>query len=159
MGLELRFAENHGPVFDNPIKSKSCVEKLPEIDVKKSLGYVGQSIEVAVEQLGSVPLIGFAGAPFTVASYAIEAGSSKSFEKTKRFMYEQSDAWHLLMDRLVEYTCQYLVMQVESGAKCIQIFDSWVGCLSPNDYQKFSLEMPPAHNLALYKMMLVGKTT
>lgn len=87
----------------------------------------------------SIPLIGFAGAPFTVASYAIEAGSSKNFSKTKKFMYEQSEAWHLLMNKLVEYTHQYLLMQVEAGAACVQLFDSWVGCLSPYDYKKFVL--------------------
>lgn len=137
LGLELRFAENHGPVFDKPIKSKSCVEQMPEIDVRQSLGYVGESIKMTVDELSTIPVIGFAGAPFTVASYAIEAGSSKTFSKTKKFMYQETDSWHLLMNKLVEYTYQYLVMQIEAGASCVQLFDSWVGCLTPHDYKKY----------------------
>lgn len=139
MGLELKFAKDHGPGFDNPIQKPQDVDAIPEIDVRDSLGYVGESIKQSVEELKSVPLIGFAGAPFTVASYAIEGGGSKTFSKVKCFMYQHPDAFYKLMDTLRIATEEYLKMQVEAGASCLQLFDSWVGCLSPYDYQTFVL--------------------
>lgn len=137
MGLELRFAENHGPVFDNPITTIKDVENLPEVDVTGSLGYVAKAIQITADELGAIPVIGFAGAPFTVASYAIEGGSSRNFVKTKRFMYENAEAFNALMHKLTDTTIEYLKMQVNAGAHCVQLFDSWVGSLSPYDYERF----------------------
>jgi uroporphyrinogen decarboxylase len=100
--------------------------------------YVFKAIELTSKALPQdIPLIGFAGAPFTLASYMIEGGGSKNFEKTKAFMYRETDAWNALMERIVDITVQYLHRQVESGADALQLFDSWVGCLSPADYQRF----------------------
>lgn len=139
LGMQLRFQENHGPVFDNPIKTPEEVFKLPGVDMADELSYVGEAIAMTVAELKEVPVIGFAGAPFTVASYALEAGPSKNFTRTKRFMYEHPEAFNRLMERLTDTTVDYLKMQVKSGASCLQLFDSWVGCLSPRDFKSFVL--------------------
>lgn len=140
LDLGLHFEAGEGPVIEKPIKSAEDVIALPDIDAGQKLSYVGQSIKNTIHNLGpSIPVIGFAGAPFTVASYAIEGGGSRNFEKAKSFMYHQSDAWHNLMDKLVVHTASYLNMQVASGASVVQLFDSWVGALSPADFKEFAL--------------------
>lgn len=139
-GLGLHFEAGEGPVIERPIRSKEDVSALGQIDVSAKLSYVGQSIKNTVSSLGpEIPVIGFAGAPFTVASYAIEGGGSRNFEKAKSFMYHESDAWHRLMDKLVQDTASYLEMQINSGASVVQLFDSWVGCLSPVDFRQYVL--------------------
>lgn len=139
-GLGLHFEAGEGPVIEKPIRSKEDVAALGQIDVSAKLSYVGQSIKNTVSSLGpEIPVIGFAGAPFTVASYAIEGGGSRNFEKAKSFMYHESDAWHRLMDKLVQDTASYLEMQINSGASVVQLFDSWVGCLSPADFRQYVL--------------------
>ncbi|MGD9682269.1 MAG: uroporphyrinogen decarboxylase [Candidatus Obscuribacterales bacterium] len=136
--LGLRFEKGDGPVIERPIASGADVERLPDPDAAADLDYVCQSIRLTCKELGEeVPLIGFAGAPFTVASYAIEGGSSRSFEKTKTFMHSQPDAWRLLMNKLVAFTSDYLKAQIAAGARAVQIFDSWVGCLSPLDFEVY----------------------
>lgn len=139
-GLGLHFEAGEGPVIERPIRSKEEVSALGQIDVSAKLSYVGQSIKNTVSSLGpEIPVIGFAGAPFTVASYAIEGGGSRNFEKAKSFMYHESDAWNRLMDKLVQDTASYLEMQINSGASVVQLFDSWVGCLSPADFRQYVL--------------------
>ncbi len=145
LGMQLRFQENHGPVFDNPVQTADAVGNLPSKDMAEELAYVGKAIAMTVDELKGVPVIGFAGAPFTVASYAIEAGPSKNFTRTKRFMYEHPEAFKQLMEILTDATIDYLKMQVNYGASCLQLFDSWVGCLSPRDYEIFVL--PHMQNL------------
>lgn len=140
LGLGLHFEAGEGPVIEKPIREPKDVNALPLINAAEKLSYVGQSIKNTIENLGpQIPVIGFAGAPFTVASYAIEGGGSRNFEKAKSFMYRESESWHLLMDKLVVQTAEYLEMQIESGASVVQLFDSWVGSLSPSDFKEFVL--------------------
>lgn len=138
LGVGLRFERGDGPVIERPITSSEDVAKLRQFEIETELGYVLESINLTVKALPpEIPLIGFAGAPFTLASYMIEGGSSRNFEKTKTFMYTESAAWHGLMKQLSEMTIRYLNAQIEAGARVVQIFDSWVGCLSPSDYACF----------------------
>lgn len=138
LGVGLHFAKGDGPVIERPIRSHGDVLNLNRFDVDSELGFVYESIKIVVKALGDrTPLIGFAGAPFTLASYMIEGGSSRQFDKTKTFMYTQAAAWHGLMEVLSEVTSRYLNGQIKAGAKVVQLFDSWVGCLSPSDYNKF----------------------
>jgi uroporphyrinogen decarboxylase len=140
LGLGLSFANGEGPVIANPIRSSMQVRKLPTIDPATGLGYVLEAISLASRSLaGRVPLIGFAGAPFTLASYAIEGGSSRNYVETKRMMYGDPDTWHALMDHLARTVGHYLAAQARAGADALQLFDSWVGSLSPDDYRRYVL--------------------
>jgi uroporphyrinogen decarboxylase len=137
LGLGLDFAPGDGPSLARPIRSPEQVTRLPQVDVADALSYVFETARLVCSELRDrVPLIGFAGAPFTVASYAIEGGGSRSYEATKRFMREHSEAWHTLLDRLVGITAEYLNLQIAAGARAVQVFDSWVGHLSPADYAR-----------------------
>lgn len=139
MGLKLEFAEGEGPVIHNPIKSRADVDRLSSIDGEE-LRYVSDAIRQARRALvDRVPLIGFAGAPFTLASYAIEGGGSRNYIGTKSMMYRDAAAWHRLMDKLAKVVTGYLRQQIEAGAQAVQLFDSWVGCLSPGDYAEYVL--------------------
>jgi uroporphyrinogen decarboxylase len=136
--LGLSFATGEGPKIARPIREPEDVERLPAIDPNDALGYVMDAIRFARRALpDSVPLIGFAGAPFTLASYAIEGGASRTFTKTKRFMYQAPDAWHKLLGKLAELVGNYLAAQARAGAQALQLFDSWVGCLSAHDYRAY----------------------
>jgi len=138
MGIDLQFAAGEGPVIRNAISAAEHVKRLLPVDPHESLSFVLEAIRLVREKLGGrIPLIGFAGAPFTLASYAIEGGSSRNFTKTKQFMYSQPEAWRQLMTKLAVLVSDYLVAQVEAGAQAIQLFDSWVGCLSPEDYAAY----------------------
>lgn len=138
MGLDLAFAAGEGPVIANPVRGESDVARLREVEVHEALGPVLEAIRLVRAELPRrVALIGFAGAPFTVASYIIEGGSTRQFVETKRFMYGRSEAWHGLMERLQRLTAAYLAAQVEAGAQIVQVFDSWVGTLSAEDYRRF----------------------
>src|SRR5689334_6493644 len=135
MGLNLEFAEGEGPVIHNPVRERADVARLKAIDGDE-LDYVAESIRQAHKALGGrVPLIGFAGAPFTLASYAIEGGGSRNYVHTKRFMYGDKGAWDAMMDRLARSVAAYLAGQIDAGVQAVQLFDSWVGCLSPSDYR------------------------
>jgi uroporphyrinogen decarboxylase len=135
LGLGLSFSPGDGPALARPIRSPEQVGRLPRVDVQDSLAYVLETVRRVRSGLaGRVPLIGFAGAPFTLASYAIEGGSSRNHERTKRFLLEHPGAWNDLMRRLVEVTADYLNAQVAAGAQAVQVFDSWVGHLAPVDY-------------------------
>ena len=140
LGAGLEFAKGEGPVIPRPVRVPEDVARLHEVDVVSDLGYVGESIRAIVAALDRrVPLIGFAGGPFTVASYLIEGGSAQGFIRTKRFLYEHPAAWEQLMERLARLTRAYLGMQVAAGADAVQLFDSWAGMLSPTDYRRFVL--------------------
>jgi uroporphyrinogen decarboxylase len=137
MGLNLEFAEGEGPVIHNPVRERADVERLKAIDGAE-LEYVAEAIRQTRHALrGRVPLIGFAGAPFTLASYAIEGGGSRNYVLTKSMMYREPDVWHLLMDKLARVVTGYLRRQIRAGAQAIQLFDSWVGCLSAGDYAEY----------------------
>jgi len=139
MGLRLEFAEGEGPVIHNPVRDHAAVERLNVID-DGELDYVAEAIRQARRALnGRVPLIGFAGAPFTLASYAIEGGSSRNYLLTKQLMYCEPKAWHQLMDKFARVITGYLRRQIRAGAQAIQLFDSWVGCLSVGDYVEYVL--------------------
>jgi len=136
LDLGLRFAAGEGPSIDRPITTAADVSRLPHIDPEQELRYVLEAVRLARRALpADVPLIGFAGAPFTLASYAIEGGTSRTFTKTKRFMYQEPDAWHVLLDKFADLIGRYLAAQARAGAHALQLFDSWVGCLSPHDYR------------------------
>ncbi len=137
MGLSLEFAAGEGPVIHNPVRNQADVERLNVIDGGE-LDYVAEAIRQARQALnGRVPLIGFAGAPFTLASYAIEGGSSRNYLLTKQLMYSEPKAWHQLMDKFARVITGYLRRQIKAGAQAIQLFDSWVGCLSVGDYVEY----------------------
>lgn len=137
IGVDVEIKSGIGPVIDNPIRTTADVEKLGEIDPENDVPYVLDTIKLlTVEQL-SVPLIGFAGAPFTMASYMIEGGPSKNYNKTKAFMYAEPQAWFALMDKLAAMTVTYAKAQIKAGASAFQIFDSWVGALNIQDYRTF----------------------
>jgi uroporphyrinogen decarboxylase len=136
LGLGLSFAAGEGPHLANPINDATDVRRLPDVDPESELGYVMDAIKLARRSLPPhVPLIGFAGAPFTLASYAIEGGGSRTFTKTKKFMYQAPDVWNRLLGKLAELVGHYLAAQARAGAQALQLFDSWVGCLAPHDYR------------------------
>jgi uroporphyrinogen decarboxylase len=137
MGLQLEFAEGEGPVIHNPIRDRAAVERLKVIRGDE-LRYVADAVSLARRLLdGRVPLIGFAGAPFTLASYAIEGGGSRNYVLTKQLMYREPESWHKLMDKLARVVTGYLRKQIQAGAQAVQLFDSWVGCLSAGDYAEY----------------------
>ncbi len=137
IGVDVDIKSGIGPVITNPITSLADVEKLGEIHPEEDLPYVFETIRILTQEQLSVPLIGFAGAPFTLASYMIEGGPSKNYNKTKAFMYTEPKAWFALMDKLGETTITYVKSQIKAGAKAVQIFDSWVGALNVEDYRYF----------------------
>jgi uroporphyrinogen decarboxylase len=137
MGLRLRFAAGEGPVIDNPVRTSSDIDGL-SISNTDDLGYVGESIQLVVKALaGRVPVIGFVGAPFTMACYMLEGGPSRTFLKTKTMMYRDETLWRRLMGKLVDVLGSFAVLQVAAGARIIQVFDSWVGALGPDDYVRY----------------------
>jgi uroporphyrinogen decarboxylase len=138
LGLGLSCAAGEGPHIAKPIGRQADVEQLPVVNPERDLGYVLEAVRLARGALpADVPLIGFAGAPFTLASYAIEGGSSRTFTRTKTLMYQSPDTWHLLLGKLAELVGHYLAAQARAGAQALQLFDSWVGCLSPQDYRTY----------------------
>jgi len=137
MGLKLRFAAGEGPIIDNPVRTSSDIDSL-SISNTDDLGYVGESIQLVTKALaGRVPVIGFVGAPFTMASYMIEGGPSRNFVRTKQMMYRDETLWRRLMGKLVDVLGAFGVLQVAAGARIIQVFDSWAGALGPDDYVRF----------------------
>ncbi len=137
IGVDVEIKSGIGPVIDNPIRSAADVEKLGEIDPESDVPYVLDTIKLLTQEQLTVPLIGFAGAPFTMASYMIEGGPSKNYNKTKSFMYSEPKAWFALMDKLADMTITYGKAQIKAGASAFQIFDSWVGALNVQDYRTF----------------------
>ncbi len=137
IGVEVEIKAGVGPVIYNPIRSYQDVERLGDIDPKRDVPYVLDTIRLLTEEQLEVPLIGFSGAPFTLASYMIEGGPSKNYSKTKALMYREPDTWFLLMEKLADMVITYVESQIEAGAKAIQIFDSWVGSINASDYRIF----------------------
>jgi uroporphyrinogen decarboxylase len=140
MGMELEFAKNEGPVIHNPVREASDVERLREVEDIGALQFVFDAIKQTRRALPTnIPLIGFSGAPFTLASYVIEGGGSKNYVHTKSLMYNDAGAWNELMSRIARSVSKYLNAQIEAGAQAVQLFDSWVGCLNPDDYREYVL--------------------
>jgi uroporphyrinogen decarboxylase len=137
IGVDVEIKSGIGPVIANPIQSVTDVEKLGELNPEKDIPYVLDTIKLLTTEQLSVPLIGFSGAPFTIASYMIEGGPSKNYNKTKAFMYSEPKAWFALMDKLADMIIIYVKSQIKAGVKAVQIFDSWVGALNVEDYRVF----------------------
>src|SRR5881394_99024 len=145
MGLPFHFSTGEGPVIEKPVRSKADIDRL-RTDRAGELGYVSEAVALVAKHFaGRVPVIGFCGAPFTLASYMIEGGGSRNYVHAKKMMYNSPAAWDALMHKLVAVTTAYSAEQVKAGADAIQIFDSWVGCLSVEDYRRYVL--PSAANL------------
>ena len=140
MGIELEFAKNMGPVILNPVRTNADIDAVKIIDPATDVPYLLEAIKMTKAELnGKVPLIGFSGAPFTLASYIIEGGGSKNYVNAKTLMYSDAGAWRTLMDKITEIVIRYLNAQVKAGAQALQLFDSWVGCLGPDDYREYAL--------------------
>jgi uroporphyrinogen decarboxylase len=140
MGAPFEFAAGEGPVVLAPLRDQQAVDALSVIEPRDSLEFVLTAIRLLRAELdGKTPLIGFAGAPFTLASYLIEGGRSQNYARTKRLMYSQPQVWRSLMQKLSEVVRRYLRAQIEAGAQAVQVFDSWVGALAPNDYAQYVL--------------------
>ena len=140
MGLDLEFAKGEGPVIHNPVRTSEDVKRLCEVEDAGALSYVYDAIRITRRELRpDIPLIGFCGAPLTLASYVCEGGGSKNYINTKRLMYTDAGAWHALMATIPRALARYLNAQIEAGAQAVQIFDSWVGALSYDDYREYVL--------------------
>jgi len=140
MGLDLEYAQGEGPRINNPLRTPQDVDRLRTLENVTPLSFVFDAVRLIRADLPpDIPLLGFAGAPFTLASYAIEGGGSRTYVHTKRLMYADRGAWNALMQCLTESLVGYLIAQIEAGCQAVQIFDSWAGCLSPSDYREFVL--------------------
>ncbi|MFM8578029.1 MAG: uroporphyrinogen decarboxylase [Planctomycetaceae bacterium] len=140
MGMDLEFSAGEGPVIHNPLREPADERRLVELVDVDPLGFVFDCVRCTRASLDeTLPVIGFAGAPFTLAGYCIEGGTSRAWLHTKSFMYRDESAWHAVMGKLARAVSRYLVAQFEAGAQIVQLFDSWVGCLSPEDYRRYVL--------------------
>ncbi|WP_437223217.1 uroporphyrinogen decarboxylase [Planctomicrobium sp. SH661] len=138
MGFDLEYQKGEGPVIHNPLMSPAEVDRVRAIEDVNELEYVFDAVRLIRKELpANIPLLGFCGAPFTLASYAIEGGGSKNYVRTKSMMFGDPAAWDVLMNRLVDSLSDYLNAQIAAGCQAVQIFDSWVGCLNPVDYEKY----------------------
>lgn len=154
MGIRLDFVEGEGPVIENPVRTGADGERLRVACAEEDLGYVLESIRAVRSELQEkVPLIGFAGAPFTLASYMIEGKASRNYILTKRMMYHEPQLWQSIMRKLADTLAEYLLAQVRAGAQAVQLFDSWAGCLSPLDYREYVL---PYSSVILRKVREAG---
>ena len=140
MGLQLRFAEGEGPIFDKPVRTEADVNALFAPDPEGELKYVMDAVRTIRKELdGRVPLIGFSGSPWTLATYMVEGGSSKEYAKVKGMLFDRPDLMHKLLDTTAKAVTAYLNAQIDAGAQAVQIFDTWGGMLTPRDYKEFSL--------------------
>jgi uroporphyrinogen decarboxylase len=140
MGVGLEFAKGEGPVIHNPVRTMADVERLKPVDAARQIEYLMKAIRIVLKELdGKVPLIGFTGAPFTLASYIIEGGGSRNYEHAKAMMFSEPKTWHRLMEHLTGVIINYLNAQIDTGVQAVQVFDSWVGALGPSDYREFVL--------------------
>jgi uroporphyrinogen decarboxylase len=139
MGVKFELREGIGPIIEDTVRSPSDVDRLSVPDGEEIAPQTLQAIKLVKKQLDGTPLIGFAGAPFTLASYLVEGKGTRDFAATKQFMFSEPKAWHALMEKLTTVVIRFLRAQVEAGADALQVFDSWVGCLSPEDYREFVL--------------------
>ena len=153
LGVGLEFAQGDGPVIHRPVRTEADVARLPEPPPQETLPYVMEAVRKARAGLPEgVPLIGFAGAPFTVASYLVEGRGSRNYLHTKKLMYSAPSVWNRLLAHLARMTAAYLNAQIEAGAQVVQLFDSWVGCLSPEDYREYVLP----HTRAVVRALAPG---
>ena len=153
MGLPFHFAAGEGPVIEQPVRNADDVRRL-RTDSAADLGYVAEAVRLVAKYFGTkLPVIGFCGAPFTLASYMIEGGGSRHYVNTKKLMYSQPEVWNELLTKLAEVTAQYAIEQVQAGADVIQVFDSWVGCLSPEDHRRYVL---PKTKVLIHKLQTSG---
>jgi uroporphyrinogen decarboxylase len=140
MGFDLRYDKGEGPAIKPPLRAASDLERLREVEPQESLAYLLEAIRrVRAELDPGIPLLGFAGAPFTLASYLIEGGASRDYRHTKAMMYRDPEAWRALMEHLARNMARYLNAQIAAGVQAVQIFDTWIGCLGPADYREFVL--------------------
>jgi uroporphyrinogen decarboxylase len=140
MGVGLRYEAGDGPLIERPIRTEADLRRLADVRVGESLTFVADAIRIVQRELSKrVPLIGFAGAPFTLASYLVEGGSSRQYQVTKTLMYTNQALWHQMMEIIARTTVDYVNLQVEAGVDLVQLFDSWVGNLGPDDYRRFVL--------------------
>lgn len=140
MGINLEYQKGEGPVIHNPVRSAGEVDRIRELEDIETMSFVFDAVRLIRRDLpDDIPLLGFAGAPFTLASYIIEGGGSRNYLWTKRLMYSDPGAWHTLMDRLARSLIRYLQAQLTAGCQAVQLFDSWAGCLCPADYRRFVL--------------------
>ncbi len=140
MGVEFEFAKGEGPVFHHPLRQMKEVKKLRVIEPEEETSFLMKAIRIVRKELEErIPLIGFSGAPFTLASYIVEGGHSKNYILTKSLMYQDRRTWDALMEKLSDVLIRYLNAQIRSGVQALQIFDSWVGCLNPYDYEEYVL--------------------
>jgi uroporphyrinogen decarboxylase len=150
MGIRFDFIAGEGPAIENPLRSEADIARVRRFEPREALSHVLEAIrQIKHELQGRVPLIGFAGAPFTLASYAIEGGHSNNFAHTKALMYGSPQAWHQLCAQLSEMTADYLSAQIEAGVDAVQVFDSWVGALNADDYREFILP----HTRAIFEKL------
>jgi uroporphyrinogen decarboxylase len=153
MGIELEFAHGEGPVIHNPVRSASDVDRIGELTDLDPLEFVMETVRLTRAGLREdLPVIGFAGAPFTLASYVIEGGASRNYVHTKTLMYTQPEAWHELMGKLARSVTTYLNAQIAAGCQAVQLFDSWAGCLGPDDYRQCVLP----HTRAIFAGLTPG---
>jgi len=160
IGMKFDFKEGEGPVFENPIKSKEDIQNLKEFNAE-DVYFVGEIIKGVNQTINrEIPVIGFAGAPFTIVAYMIEGRGSKDFKKTKSFMYNNQEDFKMLLDKIADMTIKYLSFQIKSGADAVQIFDSWAGHLSPKDYKEFVLPSVKKviENLKHYNKLIIHFT-
>ncbi|MDZ4163500.1 MAG: uroporphyrinogen decarboxylase [Smithellaceae bacterium] len=140
MGIDFEFTRDDGPRINNTVRTRGDVERMRAISPREEMSYLMDSIALVKRELnGLVPLIGFSGAPFTLASYVTEGGGSRNYVFTKSMMYQEPGTWHLLMEKLTDMVIVYLNDQIQAGVQAVQVFDSWVGCLSSADYREFVL--------------------
>jgi uroporphyrinogen decarboxylase len=140
MGIDLEYAKGEGPVIHNRLRTAADVDRFHELETVDSLQFVFDAVRLIRRDLpADIPLLGFAGAPFTLASYVIEGGGSKNYVDTKRLMYSDDGAWRTLMERLSRSLVRYINAQIDAGCQAVQLFDSWAGCLSPADYRRYVL--------------------
>jgi len=140
MGIDFEFTKDDGPQINTTIRTRSDVEKMRVMNPMEEMAYLMDAIRMVRRELGGrIPLIGFSGAPFTLASYIIEGGGSRNYLFTKSMLYREPDTWHLLMEKLTDMVIAYLNDQIRAGVQAVQVFDSWVGCLSQADYREFVL--------------------
>ncbi|HTR44847.1 MAG TPA: uroporphyrinogen decarboxylase [Thermodesulfovibrionales bacterium] len=138
MGMHLEFSDKKGPVLNDPVRTKAGVDRLVIPDTEDSMPFVLETIRRLRAEL-AVPLIGFSGAPFTLATYMIEGGSSKNFLNTKKMMFQNPGLFHAFMEKITQTVISYLASQIRAGAQAVQIFDSWAGVLTPEDYREFAV--------------------
>jgi uroporphyrinogen decarboxylase len=140
MGVGLEYSKGDGPVIHRPVRTGKDIDALKDFDPERELSFVYDAVKKIRQALADkAPLIGFAGAPFTLASYLIEGGGSRNYVHTKKLFYSAPEAWKRLMDRLAEHIAKYLNCQIAAGAHAVQLFDSWAGCLAPDDYARFAM--------------------